>query len=425
MKVSRVCIWGAGLSGYTLARAFAEKARVRSLLIDIDQDKVRRIGDGAMPFGYPVSFLSEPSVTCSALIAASSEPRDALSEELAVHMICVPTEANGTISKAALIAVVSTLAEGSRARPLYVVIESTVAPSWVDDVYDIFEARGWRRGVDLHLGASARRDVFGDESRSLGRVSKVFGGDTPSMIALMRDLYGPIWPELHQATDAKEAMLVKVVENMMRYSAVTLANLVAASYTGFDVANVLRLAATKWNMPLYYPGLGVAGYCIPVAKDYVADSALPDDRSYFDLLGASEAGLTQRAMTAVARWTTGRDVAILGLAYAPELKIHVRSPSLTLCEHLRTRSRSVAVHDPLYSADELSALTGAKAFDLSDLAEFDTIVLMTAHRSYLASQMPKVDTSRAVTIIDNGGHWRDRKFPSNVIYRQVGGRDFY
>lgn len=55
-----------------------------------------------------------------------------------MHLLCIPTEADGAIDSSALRSVITALATGSPARPLFVIIESTIAPEWLDSLLHPF-----------------------------------------------------------------------------------------------------------------------------------------------------------------------------------------------------------------------------------------------------------------------------------------------
>jgi nucleotide sugar dehydrogenase len=414
-------IWGAGLSGYTLARALSETGR-RCMLVDIDQRKLERIAEGELPFDYEASFLERPSPEVAARLLTTTDAAVATCER--VHIICVPTERHGEIWCGALAEVMASLTAGAKP-PIFIIIESTIAPSWLDSVvHEQMRRAGWEHGSDYHVACSPRRDVFGCPELSLGAVGKVFGADTPEAAALVWHLYAPIWPQLHRASSCAEAILVKLVENAMRHSAIELANVVATGYPTVDVARVLRLVATKWNMSLYYPSLGAGGYCIPIAKDYLAESAAPQWKEPLSRIGANSPQCADAALDVVAEHP-GR-IGILGLAYAPELKVHTGSPTLALVEKLRARGREVAVHDPLYAPEEIERLLGVPSFRYpDDLRGFDVLVVVTHHRAYRRIDPDQLASSGVRTIFDNGGGWRGERFPPAVRYVQVGAAGYY
>src|SRR5205823_1726536 len=100
---------------------------------------------GELPFDYPVSFLAPPLPAVADLLRATTDPKEVL-ENIPIHIVCVPTERNGKIWSGALEEVIHFLASRS-ARPVYVIVESTISLSWLDQiVHARFRGAGWRNG---------------------------------------------------------------------------------------------------------------------------------------------------------------------------------------------------------------------------------------------------------------------------------------
>jgi nucleotide sugar dehydrogenase len=427
IDVENLCIWGAGLVGYSLARAFAGIGR-RCLLIDVAPDVVDRINRGKVPFAYDPPFVTHPDERVSRLLRATTDAEEGIRPEYPVHLLAIPTERNGAICSDALRQVCTQIASArAAARPLYLILESTISPAWIDEiVHATFQAAGWRHNADYHVGCSPRRDVFGDTSYSMQSLSKVYGADSAEGAELMRVLYGPVCKTLHRALDARHAALTKLVENLFRHQAILLANRLTAALPGVDMAEVLRLAATKWNMNHYHPSLGIGGYCVPLARDYLAPGLDPE---WCEFLGdpAEEARLTDLFLDSLFCDVGRGRVGLLGFSYAPGLRIHVNAPALRVIRYLQKRNVEVAVHDPYYTAAELEALAGVARFDFpSEVRDNDIVVVMTAHQEYmrisdreLAAHLP----ARA-WIIDNCGAWRERSIFKDFRYTQIGGANF-
>ncbi|MFJ8631836.1 nucleotide sugar dehydrogenase [Streptomyces sp. NPDC093568] len=422
-----LCIWGLGLIGYSLAGALARSGR-RCVVMDVDAERVARLNRGERPFHH-LPYLRDhfgAEVRRGAL-RGTTDVGDVLKPDHAVHILCVPTEADGAIDASALSDVVRRLAEGARARPLYLIIESTIAPAWLDSVvHRVLGDAGLRRGLDYHVGVSPRRDWLTDRERSMASTPKVIGGDSPEIVMLMRRLYAAVCNDIYEARDARHAAMVKVVENYFRYRDILLACELSLMLPDFDTAEILRLASTKWNMDLYHPSFGIGGYCVPLAKDYLgtesgAQRAVTDvERTENDLF------LALRQMVWRHR-PVGR-AAVLGIAYASDMKIHTRSPALQLIRDMRERGAEVYAHDPLYSPAEVQGITGVRPLRFPEgLKRCDTVILMTGHTLYRTVDDARLRASLAETvqIFDNPGTWQHREFGAGTLYLEVGGWGFY
>lgn len=220
-------------------------------------------------------------------------------------------------------------------------------------------------GVDYHVGASPRRDWLIDHQRTMASIPKIIGGGSSEVISLMRDLYSPICAEVIEAPDAKHAAMVKVVENYFRYRSILAASELGIMLPDYDVAEILRLASSKWTMNLYHPSFGIGGYCVPLAKDYLGTE--PGAREVTLELGRIEEATYSRIRQELSKHGPLGKVAVLGISYMPGMKIHTRSPSLRLIQELKEHGAEVYVHDPLYSPEEVAQKTGGNALNFPSI----------------------------------------------------------
>ena len=94
---------------------------------------------------------------------------------------------------------------------------------------------------------------------------------------LLVRLYAPVCNTVQPAMDAQHAAFTKVIENVIRYQGITFGNALALAFPQFDMRHILRLASTKWNIPYYFPSLGIGGHCIPLAPQYVVEAGGKDN----------------------------------------------------------------------------------------------------------------------------------------------------
>lgn len=422
-----IAVWGLGLIGYTLAGELARCGR-KCLIIDLDAERVRRLNQGDLPFRHlpalPHSYAQEAH---RGALRATGDPGELLTADHSIHVLCVQTERDGNIDVSPLAEVIGQIATGALARPLYVVIESTIAPAWLDTVvHPTFASAGLEHGVDYHLGVSPRRDWLTAHGHAMSSIPKIIGGDTSEAVRMMRALYGPVCGQLLEACDAKHAALVKVVENYFRYRDILLANELGTLMPWYDITSVLRLASTKWNMELYHPSLGIGGYCVPLAKDYLGQE--PGLEAFADGLNTEEEKIFTEARSALRGHGRFQTVAVLGIAYAPGMKIHTRSPGVRLARELANEGSTVLVHDPLYSPEEVAQITGGMPLQFPEgLRSCDSVLVMTDHQLYrdIDHERLLANLCPGSCVVDNLGTWSDRAFPAALRYCEVGGRGYF
>lgn len=427
-----VGIWGTGYIGYTTMLHLAAEGVV-CLGYDPDHQKVEQINSG----GHPVPGLNEwikidpLPLLAEHRIRTTGNVQEMLDRNVLVHVVAVPTERDGQPWWEPLRQVVNHLADAlavgeRRTPPPLVVIESTLAPGTTDQlILPILAAHGLEIGRDLLLGIAPRRDWFVAPDKTLRTLDRIFCGIDADSAEATYEFLSILCMNLHRASNHRVGELVKCVENAYRHVEIVLANQLCLGYPHVDIREVLSLAGTKWNMGLFHPSFGTGGYCIPLAGQYVMQGATyPENLSL--LSAAFESDMDMRRRVAQAVLSRGhRAVGILGLAYRGDLKVSTMSPSLLIAKHLLDAGASVKIHDPFYSAEEITRATGSPTFELPDeLEQFDTLLVSANHERYMEPDVKRAVLARAdnLLIIDNYGAWSDWEWPSQAEYYRAGSR---
>jgi len=419
-------VWGCGHIGASAMYHFSQRG-VQCIGYDITSRRVQEIQEGR--FLATDTVTAKQGVELTARVQATTRWQDMKDRSVAVHIIAVPTERGAEPSAASLADVITLICDViassdlQGATPL-VVIESTIQPSWIDSVVEpALQAHGLVPGRDVFVGAAPRRDWFSGSEHTLKTLPRILGGSTPECTAEMRELYALVCDHIVPAQDAHHAAFTKVIENLVRFQGLALANSLTLAFPDYDMTHVLALASTKWNIPLYHPSMGIGGHCIPLAPQYVMAEGGIDNPYLTPVLQAVEFNSNYFARLYHARlreWLQDRrSVAILGLAYTPDAKMHKLSPALDAVECLRETPR-LRLHDPYYSADDVDDICGIATLRFpEDLQDCDAILLVTPHALYRESDVIEY-LQPGTVIIDNFGAWRDKEFPPGVRYMEIG-----
>ena len=121
-----------------------------------------------------------------------------------------------------------------------------------------------------------------------------------------------------------------------------------------------------------------------------------------------------------------KNVGILGIAYAPDLKVHVLSPALAMVRKLKEYGIDVRVNDPYYTDDELIEITKAETFKFPDeLDKFDAVLIVAGHMKYKHTNhdVIKSKLENCKLILDNNGIWKDIDF-NPVEYHEAGDKNW-
>ncbi len=423
----KIGIWGLGYIGYSSMAYFA-KSGVKCIGTDVSKEKIDAVNEGrvAIPnLDYWIGFNVKPLAE-SGLMKATLNWKELISNDVAVHLICVPTEKGAKPYDEILIDVMEKLCEYKNVktdRPPLFIIESTITPNRIEQVViPILEKHKLRAGKDVLVGVAPRRDWFVSPEKTLKTLPRVVGGTTQETTDIMAEVLGIVCDTVLKAPDHKHAALVKSIENAYRHLDITLANQLTMAYPELDMRTVLKLVGTKWNIGTYSPSFGTGGYCIPLAPQYVLEGAprageltlLKEALKYdFDMPSRVVAHLVKIG---------AKKVGILGLAYKGDLKVEILSPTIKIAEGLRKGKIGVKVNDPYYSQEEIKRITGCDSFEFpKEMGEFDTILLVADHTHYKSIPIKNIleNLKNCKLILDNTGIWKSIDF-GKIKYHLAG-----
>lgn len=430
----KVGVWGTGFIGFSTMANFAANG-VACIGTDVVQTVVDTINAGRIPIPnleYWLGFEVGPLVR-SGMLRATTKWQDLIENEVAVHMVAVPTEKDDEPWDDALVDVtrkIATVADHERHDAPLVIIESTLTPNRTNEVViPIFEKRGLKVGEDVHVGVAPRRDWFISPDKSLKNLPRIVGGTTPKTTEMMMDVLGIVCDRLVPAPDHRHAEIVKSIENAYRHVEITLANQLSLAFPDLDMIEVLKLVGTKWNIGTFHPSFGTAGYCIPLSSKYVL-SGTRQPAALTILKATIETD--DRMPILVAERIIGKgakNVGILGLAYKSDLKVHTLSPTLKIVSYLRQKGIQVKVNDPYYSENEVRDIVGTPTFSFPEgMKQFDAIVVVAGHRAYRglseATILKNLDNCKL--ILDNVEEtWRRIDFSAlGIEYHAAGDRNW-
>jgi hypothetical protein len=436
---SKLGVWGCGYIGFTTMINFAQQG-VFSRGYDVDSKVVEILNYGRPHItnidywlGFNVDNLIKKTIT------ATINSEDMMSDDVNVHLIAVPTEKDGEPYFKPLKDVMNKISK-KKPNPDLIIIESTLTPGMFDDVVvGTLEKAGWKVGKDFLVGIAPRRDWFDSPEKNVKNLKRVIGGTTPETTEEIRKVLSIICDNLIPS-DAHTVELVKSVENSILHVCATYAEQLAFAYPDRDIAEVLRLAATHWRIPLYFPSVGTGGYCIPVAPKYILEGAkhagfltIIKDALGFD---SNMPNLVSDIMVgkvinkSADKSVLGKSIGVLGLSYKRDIKVHTLSPALKIIKRLEQNCIEVKVFDPYYSKEEIKKLTGVDTFKYpDDLGDFDGLIIVPPHR--LFGQTTKQDLFNYLVphqvILDNEGiwnKWREDFTRNDIEYHTVGDKDW-
>ena len=386
-----VAVIGLGYVGLPLALAFSE-AGLDVTGVDASDRRINELRAGRSPIddiddarlgrGLAAGFRIVP-------------PADAALEEADAIFVCVPTPI--TQAKVPDLGPVLRVADLVREhlRPgQLVVLQSTTYPGTTVGPFRLeLERSGLLAGRDFDLAFAPERVNPGDPASAMKSVPRLVGGTMPRATARAAALLRRINDDVIELSSPDVAELAKLLENVFRNVNIALVNQLAllCERMGVDVWEVIDAAATKpFGFMRFTPGPGVGGHCIPVDPYYLAWRAREFDfiDRFVELAGDINFAMPRHVVDLVAealndrgRALNGSRVAVLGVAFKPDVRDPRNSPAAEIMAGLRARGATVAFHDPhvpsFRSADGIESTSSELA---GLLAESDVVVVVTPHR---------------------------------------------
>lgn len=419
-----IAVVGLGYVGLPLALLVDIKG-YKVVGVDLDAKKVKLLNKRAVPFADReiAGQLKKSSIEATTNFGRI--------KSASIVVICVPTPVyenhmpNLEPVKSACEKIAPHLQKGQ-----LVVLESTVNPGVSENiVLPILEKiSGLKCGKDFFLAHCPERINPGDKKWSVENINRVVGASNQEGLEKAVEFYKSIISgEIKPMNSLKEAEAVKIVENSFRDINIAFVNEMAMSFSrlGIDVVNVIEGAATKpFAFMPHFPGCGVGGHCIPVDPYYLIEYAKENGFEH-DFL--SLARRINNKMPGFAAWLTvsalnekrvainGAKVAVLGLAYKPEIDDCRESPSFEIIKALKKYRADVVSFDP-FVLDKSTAKTLDEAVEGAQ-----AVAIATAHKVF-KELTPEYFLKNGVKVVIDGRNClpKEKFVKAGILYKGMG-----
>jgi UDP-N-acetyl-D-mannosaminuronic acid dehydrogenase len=391
----RVSVIGLGYVGLPTAATLASRG-LEVIGVDIKQEAVDRINEGRAHFVEPDLDIVLQAVVKAGNLRAVIQPEPADAFMIAVP---TPTDAEHRPDMHAVESALRQIAPVLRPGDL-VVVESTSpvgTTEWAAGVLkaarpDLTNPLEAPEASDLLLAYCPERILPGQTLRELIDNARIVGGLDKRSAERARALYGTFAKgEIVMAT-AREAELSKLTENAYRDVNVAFANEMSlvCEHLGINVWNVIRMANKHPRVNILSPGPGVGGHCIPIDPWFIHHAA-PDRTPLIRTAREVNMGKARHVANRIAaRAERFREptIALLGLAYKPDVDDLRESPAVEIALDLAGRSSfQVLVVEPHVRALP-GAMAGRPNLELTSLddaiARADIVGVLVSHSAFKA-----------------------------------------
>ena len=391
----QIAVVALGKIGLPLAVQFAEKGH-SVIGCDVNPQTVDLVNKGNEPFPGETFLQEKLSVVVSAgRLRATTDTALAVADAEAV-VIVVPlfVDAEGVPDFGWMDAATRDVAKGLKKGTL-VSYETTLPVGTTRNRFAkmLEDGSGLKAGTDFHLAFSPERVFTGRVFADLRRYPKLVGGLTEACGIAAEKFYSAVLDFDERADLARPngvwnlgtpeaSEMAKLAETTYRDVNIGLANQFAlyAQDNGVDVYAVIEACNSQPFSHIHTPGIAVGGHCIPIYPRMY----LWNDPAATVVRAAREAN-AEMPVRAVARLEAefgsvkGKKVVVLGAAYRGGVKETAFSGVFPTVNELKRLGATVAVHDPMYTDDELRH-EGFEPFHFGETA--DAAILQADHAEY-------------------------------------------
>lgn len=384
-----IAIVGLGYVGLPLAVAFG--AKQRTLGFDISGPRIVALRNGSDQSGE----MGASQLASAVHLEYTDTPERLGEADIVIVTVPTPVDSANRPDLSPLIQASETIGRHMK-RGALVIYESTVYPGATEEICipALERASGFIWKQDFFVGYSPERINPGDRERTLPKVVKVVGGDSPGTLAKVAAIYGTVVTAgIHPVSSIKVAEAAKVIENTQRDLNIAFMNELAVIFKLMDIdtLEVLEAAGTKWNFLPFRPGL-VGGHCIGVDPYYLTHKAetlgyhphvILAGRYINDSMGAYIAQQTVKRLIQAGCAVKGSRVLVLGLTFKEDCADTRNSKVADVIRELREFGCEVEAHDPWVDPAQVVREFGIPPRELADLKPgFDAVVFAVAHAAF-------------------------------------------
>ena len=383
MRKAKISIIGCGFVGSSLGSAFSQQG-FPVTGYDISSKRISMLRD---KFKDPKYELLKFDV--------NSDPQQFQGSNSDIIIICVPTPRAKT-GNPDLSAIEKAVQDIPSAENKLVILESTVPVGTTrNSILPLLEKGKCKVGHNFFMGCSPERVDPGNEKYFIYNVPKLVSGITDNCGEITEYLYQTICPPI-LCSSPEVCETSKLLENSYRMVNSALIQEVSqfTSKIDIDIWEVIEAAKTKpFGFQSFYPSASVGGECIGVDSTALAWSAKQENcrlgllekaLAVNDSMAIHIAWLIKKAVGDITLEDvniSGKKVLLIGASYKKDVSDTRESACRALWNVLEEENVDVQYHDPLVSSFWLSKDKQVKSVALSNVGEFDCVVILQRHSS--------------------------------------------
>ena len=408
-----VCVIGLGYIGLPTAAFMASKG-INVIGVDVNERYVEQINAGQVPF-----FEPDFEAMLAGVVAQGRLRAQATTPHSDAYIVAVPTpftddhDVDIKYIRAAAEGIAPQLKGGE-----LIVLESTSPPGTTERMAQfILDARPDLTMDDdkpnsVYFAHCPERVLPGRIVVEMAENDRVIGGIGEKAAELARALYATFCNGELLLTTATTAEMAKLTENSFRDVNIAFANelSIICDKLGIDVWELIELANHHPRVNILQPGPGVGGHCIAVDPWFIVSSCPEESRLIRTAREVNDSKpeiVIKKVLDKAGRFKAPK-IAMLGIAFKPDIDDLRESPSLGIAERIASElsDASVLVVEPNVQElpERLTRFENVKFMPAVEaIEEADIVVLLVDHAPF-----KQIDRSLLAEkiVIDTKGVWR-------------------
>jgi UDPglucose 6-dehydrogenase len=400
-----ISVMGTGYVGLVTGACFAEFG-LHVTCMDIDAKRIARLEKGDVPFYEPgITELVTKGLKENRL-HFTTDIAKAVEEALVIFIaVGTPTRTDGSADLSYVEEVGRAIAQAMTSYKV-IVTKSTVPVGTGEKLREVIRA---------HQTKPSRFDVVsnpeflreGSAIEDFLRPNRVvIGADSAEAVAIMRDLYRPLYliETPFVVTDIATSEMIKYASNAFLATKVSFINEMAnlCEHVNADVQVVAKAMGLDHRIgsKFLHAGPGFGGSCFPKDVSALIQTGEKVGCNMEIARATSRVNERQRLLMVEKIQTAmgglrGKTVALLGLSFKPNTNDLRDAPAIAIAERLLAEGCTVRVYDPA-AMEEASKLlrTATPCADAYDAAQgADALVLMTEWNLFRNLDLPKIKSA--------------------------------
>jgi UDPglucose 6-dehydrogenase len=404
-----IAVIGSGYVGLVTGACFAEFG-VDVICVDVAADKIERLTRGDSPIYEPgLEQLIKKNLQAGRL-SFTTDIASAITQSLIVFIaVGTPPREDGSADLSFVESAARSVAEHMDSYKV-IATKSTVPVGTGKHLTSVI-SRHQQTPVEFSVVSNPE---FLREGAAIGDFMRpdrvVIGGSDPEAIAIMRDLYRPLYliETPFVITSLEGAELIKYAANAFLATKISFINEIAnlCERVGCDVHDVARAIGMDRRIggKFLHAGPGFGGSCFPkdtsalsaIARQYSSPTRIVD--TVIEVNRLQRLSMIPKIEKLVGGELAGKRVAVLGLAFKPETDDMRDAPSVDIVRGLIERGAVVVAYDPA-AMSEAEGLLPEVQFAVNEYEAAkgaDALVFVTEWNQFRALDMKRIQQSMRV-----------------------------